>query len=109
MRDTPNDTHSPSYTAIVHRFAERLDVGVDEASALLSSLKHSRSSNNEEPLDHLELLVAASINAQVRNVHHDAQFKRLKFLLRNNNTKAVKLANLWADNKISFDEMLAAC
>jgi hypothetical protein len=88
--------------------ASRLAIDVAEANALADSLRHSESSGStEEPLDSLELLLAVSLTAQVRGASADARFKKLKFLLRNNSPRAVKLANAWADQQLSFDDLLA--
>lgn len=89
--------------------ANRLAIGFDEANALANSLHQSTpAADVDGPLDSLELLVAISLNGQVRGVTGDERFKKLKFLLRNNSPRAVKMANSWVDQQLNFDELLAA-
>lgn len=97
------------YSRLVSGFADRLSINTAEADALMSSIHAAGNSTKEsDALDHLELLVAVSLNAKLRGAQEDVRFKRLKFLLRNNNTRAVKIAERWVDHKTTFEEMLAA-
>ncbi len=98
------------YVKLVHGMADRLSIDVNEAHALAQSLQQSEPSKDdaEGPLDALELLLAISLTAQIRGASTDARFRKLKFLIRNNSPRAVKLANSWADQEISFDDLLAA-
>lgn len=96
------------YSQLLGQFADRMNVSPAEADAWIATLQRSELSEDENALDHLELLLAVSLNAKLHNASDAAQFKKLKFLLRNNSARAVNLANLWVERKVSFDDMLAA-
>lgn len=103
-----NSIDSP-YSRLVSGFADRLSINTAEADALMQSIRASgKAPNEDDALDHLELLVAVSLNAKLRDAQEDSRFKRLKFLLRNNNARAVTIAERWIDHKTTFEEMLAA-
>ncbi len=104
------DTSDSPYSQFICGFANRLDINVTEADALVRSLRQSDTEKkvDSEDLDNLELLLAVSLNAKLRDAQENTRFKRLKFLLRNNNVRAVALAAKWVDHKISFEAMLAA-
>jgi hypothetical protein len=101
-----------AYHNFVRDMAQRLEMNHAEADALVGAITRDRmeqapKSDDASP-DHLELLLAVSLNANLRNASDDARFNRLKFLLRNDSTRAVSLATRWIENEISFEEMLAA-
>lgn len=103
------DTFDTPYSRLVSGFADQLNIHPSEADALMQSIHASGTGTQEhESLDHLELLIAVSLNAKLRNAQDDVRFKRLKFLLRNNNARAMKLAERWVNHKATFEEMLAA-
>ena len=62
---------------------------------------------NNDKLDYIELFLAVSLGAKLRDSTQDPRYKKLKLLLNNNSRKAVNLANLWMDGQLSFDKMLA--
>lgn len=101
LTDTP-------MTNFLSEFAAQMDVGTDEARELARQLRSAPVAADDDVLDHLELLLAVSFNARLREASNDARFLKLKFLLRNNSSRAVRIANSWVENQISFDEMLAA-
>lgn len=104
-----NDSLDTAYLRLVGGFADRLSINTAEADALMQCIHASgKVTQVEDTLDHLELLIAVSLNAKLRGAHEDVRFKRLKFMLRNNNTRAVNIAERWVDHKLTFDEMLAA-
>ena len=96
------------YTRIVAGLSHKLALAPAEAAALAHSLLEVPQPAPTDPLDHAELLLAVSLNAQIRNAHEDSRFKKLKFLLRNNNHRAIHLATQWIDHKVSFEHMLAS-
>lgn len=105
----PSDSIDSPYSRLVGGFADQLNIGTAEASALMQSISAlGKQSKDDDALDHLELLIAVSLNAKLRGAQDDARFKRLKFLLRNNNARAVNIAERWVDHKSTFEEMLAA-
>lgn len=67
----------------------------------------SDASGEDEKLDYIELFLAVSLNAKMRGLTQDPRYQKLKLMLNNNSTKAVNLANLWVDGRMSFDKMLA--
>ena len=77
-----------------------LDNVLDKASNVTLSEK-------DDKLDYIELFLAVSLGAKMRDAAQDPRYKKLKLLLNNNSRKAVNLANLWMDGKLSFDKMLA--
>ena len=103
------DTLDTAYSRLVSGFADRLSINTAEADALMQSIHASGTVTQvDDTLDHLELLIAVSLNAKLRAAQDDVRFKRLKFMLRNNNTRAVNIAERWVDHKVTFEEMLAA-
>ncbi len=102
-----NGTDTPLARFMVG-LADKLALAPAEAHALVESLRDAPMHASTEPLDHAELLLAVSLNAHLRNAHDDSRFKKLKFLLRNNNHRAIKIATQWVDQKVSFEAMLAA-
>lgn len=96
------------YGRFMSGLADKLALAPAETSALVNSLHDTPVRTATDPLDHAELLLAVSLNAQLRNAHDDFRCKKLKFLLRNNNVRAIKIATQWIDHKVSFEAMLAA-
>ena len=103
-----SDGSDTRYARLVGGLADKLALGPMETDALICSLRDAPHRAPADPLDHAELLLAVSLNAQLRNAQEDARFKKLKFLLRNNNSHAIKIATQWVDHKVSFEAMLAA-
>lgn len=102
------DGSETPYGRLVGRLADKLALAPVEADALVKSLHAAPPTDPTDPLDHAELLLAVSLNAQIRNAQDDSRFKKLKFLLRNNNHRAINIATQWVDHKVSFEAMLAA-
>lgn len=102
------DAPDTPYSRFVGGLADKLALAPMEATALVHLLRDAPQHAPADPLDHAELLLAVSLNAQIRNAHDDSRFKKLKFLLRNNNARAINLATQWIDHKVSFEAMLAA-
>ena len=102
------DGSETPYGRLVGRLATTLALAPVEADALVKSLHAAPPHAPTDPLDHAELLLAVSLNAQIRNAQDDSRFKKLKFLLRNDNHRAINIATQWVDHKISFEVMLAA-
>lgn len=102
------DSFETPYGRLVGRLAAKLALAPVEADALVKSLHAAPQHAPTDPLDHVELLLAVSLNAQIRNAQDDSRFKKLKFLLRNNNHRAINIATQWVDQKVSFEAMLAA-
>jgi len=96
------------YARFVGGLSEKFALAPSETDTLLHSLRDAPQHAPADPLDHTELLLAVSLNAQIRSVSDDARFKKLKFLLRNNNNRAITIATQWVDQKVSFEAMLAA-
>jgi len=103
-----SDTADTPYARFVGGLADRFALAPAEADALMRSFRDAPLPAPADPLDHSELLLAVSLNAQIRNAHDDARFKKLKFLLRNNNDRAITIATQWVDHKVTFEAMLAA-
>jgi hypothetical protein len=103
-----SDCSDTPYTRFVGGLSDKLALAPAEADALLRSLRDAPQHAPADPLDHTELLLAVSLNAQIRNAHDDARCKKLKFLLRNNNDRAITIATQWIDQKVTFEAMLAA-
>ena len=103
-----SDCSDTPYVRFVGGLSEKLALAPDETDTLLQSLQDAPQHAQADPLDHTELLLAVSLNAQLRNAHDDARFKKLKFLLRNNNDRAITLATQWVDHKVTFEAMLSA-
>ncbi len=101
------DQPDTRYTRFVGQLADNLALAPLETDGLIRSLRDAPQCAPTDPLDYTELLLAVSLNAQIRNAHNDARFKKLKFLLRNNNDRAVNLASQWVDQKMSFEAMLS--
>jgi len=102
------DDSDTQYARVMYGLADKLALAPVEADSLIRSLLDTPQRTPADPLDHAELLLAVSLNAQIRNAHDDARFKKLKFLLRNNNDRAINIATRWLDQKVSFEAMLAA-
>lgn len=97
------------YSRFITGMANRLAIDFAEADALAGSLRRDPvTASADDPLDSLELLIAVSLNGQVRGSIQDDRFKKLKFLLRNRSPRAVNLANSWVDQQLTFDELLAS-
>lgn len=79
---------------------------LSEKSAFVDLTTDSASQGNDK-LDYIELFLAVSLNAKIKGTTEDARYKKLKLMLNNNSSKAVNLANLWIDGKLSFEAMLA--
>ena len=103
-----SDGSDTPYTNFVGGLASKLALAPGEADALIRSLRDAPHYAPADPLDHTELLLAVSLNAQLRNAQEDARYKKLKFLLRNNNSHAIKIATQWVEHKVSFEAMLQA-
>ena len=103
-----SDCPDTPYINFVGGLASKLALAPGEADALIRSLLDTPHYTPADPLDHSELLLAVSLNAQLCDAQEDARFKKLKFLLRNNNSRAIKIATQWVEHKISFEAMLMA-
>ena len=104
----PPETFKTPYASFMGELANKLALAPMEATALFHSLRAAPEHASLEPLDHTELLLAVVLNAQLHNLHNDSRFKKLKFLLRNNNNRAISIATQWVDQKVTFEAMLDA-
>ena len=102
------DSSETPYGRWLGGLADKFTLAPVEADALVKSLHAAPPCVSTDPLDYSELLLAVSLNAQIRNAQHDSRLKKLKFLLRNNNQRAINIATQWVDHKVSFEAMLAA-
>lgn len=95
------------YSQFVHSLADKLGVDSSEASDLINAINNKNNKQCPE-LDNIELMIA--LNLSVKNSHslQDPRIQKLKFLLKNNNKKAINITRLWVDKKLSFETMLAA-
>ena len=101
------ESTTKAFSRLVSGLAAQLSINNAEADSLVRSIHAAGSTTStDDKLDHLELLIAVSLNAKLRDAQDDARFKRLKFLLRNNNARAVKIAQRWVDHQSTFEEML---
>ena len=88
--------------------AEKANISSElDSDDVLDKASNVTLSEKDDKLDYIELFLAVSLGAKMRDAAHDPRYKKLKLLLNNNNRKAVNLANLWMDGKLSFDKMLA--
>ncbi len=102
----PPESFETSYASLMGQLANKLALAPMEATALFHSLRDTPEHASLDPLDPTELLLAVVLNAQLHNLHNDSRFKKLKFLLRNNNNRAISIATQWVDHKVSFEAML---
>lgn len=108
MQPTTPDT---PYAFFAGELADKFALAPVEATALVHSLRAAPQhapADPTDPLDHEELLLAVLLNAQIHSAQNDTRFKKLKFLLRNNNNRAINIATQWVEHKVSFEAMLAA-
>lgn len=105
MQPTTPDTQYAFFTG---ELADKFALAPVEATALVHSLHAAPQHAPTDPLDHEELLLAVLLNAQIHSAQNDSRFKKLKFLLRNNNNRAINIATQWVEHKVSFEAMLAA-
>lgn len=92
----------------VDQLSGKFGLNAAEADSVISALSNKYDASYEsDKLDNIELFLAVSLNATLRDAAEDPGYKRLKLLLGNNSNKAVNLANLWLDGQLSFEKMLA--
>jgi hypothetical protein len=102
-----NIKREDSYSNLAHDFAEKLGINPKEAGELLDMVQDTPQAKCGD-LDNVELLLAVSISGDLQKAHNDIRFRKLKTMLKNNDDSAVKPARKWFDNKITFEDMLAA-
>jgi len=95
-------------TNFIDKFSDTFDLNQADTHSVLSSLKNECVAISAgDNLDYIELFLAAALNAKLRGVTQDLRYKKFKFLLNNNNRRAVDIGNRWMDGKISFELMLS--
>lgn len=105
-----SETKACARERMISQFARKMGMGIDEADQFLDRMAraevetdHGLRKNLEENLD---LMLAVQFNARMRNVQDQELFRRFRFRLNNGSARATRLARLWMDRKISFDQML---
>jgi len=92
----------------IDQFSDKFGLNSADSVSIINGLNNQIDTSKEgDKLDYIELFLAVSLNAKLHHATEASSCKRLKLLLNNNNRKAVNIANLWAEGKISFQKMLA--
>lgn len=103
---------TPARTRFVSQFAHKMGLELAEANQFLHQMARAQTEPDQvrrkDLQENVDLMLAVQFNARMRNVQNQEQFRKFRFLLNNGSGRAIRLARMWMDRKISFDQMLVS-
>lgn len=104
--------NSPAKKRLISQFARKMGLELAEADQFLHQMARAEAepdcARRKDLQENVDLMLAVQFNARMRNIQDQEQFRKFRFLLNNGSVRAINLARLWMDRKISFDQMLVS-